>query len=542
MLHKINKRNLIEIMANNIIKVSEVSELLRMQLEGIDTDVKFDETGTVISVSDGVVRIFGLRNVESNELLEFDNGMQAIVMNLEEDNVGAILLGASNEIKEGFIVKRTGRVANIFVGEGMLGRVVTPTGEPIDGKGPIKGDLVEMPLERRAPGVVFREPVDTPLQTGLKSIDAMIPIGRGQRELIIGDRQTGKTSIAIDTILNQRKSFEEGDPVYCIYVAIGQKGSSVATIVKTLEDHGAMDYTTIISTSGSDPAAMRYIAPFAGAAIGEYFRDTGRHALVVYDDLSKQAVAYREVSLILRRPSGREAYPGDIFYLHSRLLERSANIISQEEVAVKMNDLPESLAKRVKGGGSLTALPIIETQDGDVSAYIPTNVISITDGQIFLEADLYNMGIRPAVNVGISVSRVGGNAQIKSMKKVAGSLKIDQAQYQELAAFTKFGGDMDAVTAMTIDKGQKNEQLLVQPVHSPMSVEKQIAILYCGTHGLLKDIPLTRVLEFEKEFLNIINISHKEDVLKPLKQGIMNDEIGKIIEMVASDIINSMLE
>jgi|SRR5690554_296084 F-type H+-transporting ATPase subunit alpha len=542
MLHKINKRNLIEIMANNIIKVSEVSELLRMQLEGIDTDVKFDETGTVISVSDGVVRIFGLRNAESNELLEFDNGMQAIVMNLEEDNVGAILLGASNEIKEGFIVKRTGRVANIFVGEGMLGRVVTPTGEPIDGKGPIKGDLVEMPLERRAPGVVFREPVDTPLQTGLKSIDAMIPIGRGQRELIIGDRQTGKTSIAIDTILNQRKSFEEGDPVYCIYVAIGQKGSSVATIVKTLEDHGAMDYTTIISTSGSDPAAMRYIAPFAGAAIGEYFRDTGRHALVVYDDLSKQAVAYREVSLILRRPSGREAYPGDIFYLHSRLLERSANIISQEEVAVKMNDLPESLAKRVKGGGSLTALPIIETQDGDVSAYIPTNVISITDGQIFLEADLYNMGIRPAVNVGISVSRVGGNAQIKSMKKVAGSLKIDQAQYQELAAFTKFGGDMDAVTAMTIDKGQKNEQLLVQPVHSPMSVEKQIAILYCGTHGLLKDIPLTRVLEFEKEFLNIINISHKEDVLKPLKQGIMNDEIGKIIEMVASDIINSMLE
>ena len=542
MLHKINKRNLIEIMANNIIKVSEVSELLRMQLEGIDTDVKLDETGTVISVSDGVVRIFGLRNAESNELLEFDNGMQAIVMNLEEDNVGAILLGASNEIKEGFIVKRTGRVPNIFVGEGMLGRVVTPTGEPIDGKGPIKGDLVEMPLERRAPGVVFREPVDTPLQTGLKSIDAMIPIGRGQRELIIGDRQTGKTSIAIDTILNQRKSFEEGDPVYCIYVAIGQKGSSVATIVKTLEDHGAMDYTTIISTSGSDPAAMRYIAPFAGAAIGEYFRDTGRHALVVYDDLSKQAVAYREVSLILRRPSGREAYPGDIFYLHSRLLERSANIISQEEVAVKMNDLPESLAKRVKGGGSLTALPIIETQDGDVSAYIPTNVISITDGQIFLEADLYNMGIRPAVNVGISVSRVGGNAQIKSMKKVAGSLKIDQAQYQELAAFTKFGGDMDAVTAMTIDKGQKNEQLLVQPVHSPMSVEKQIAILYCGTHGLLKDIPLTRVLEFEKEFLNIINISHKEDVLKPLKQGIMNDEIGKIIEMVASDIINSMLE
>ncbi|MBF6598139.1 MAG: F0F1 ATP synthase subunit alpha [Fermentimonas sp.] len=529
-------------MANNTIKVSEVSELLRMQLEGIDTDVKFDETGTVISVSDGVVRIFGLRNAESNELLEFDNGMQAIVMNLEEDNVGAILLGSSNEIKEGFIVKRTGRVANIFVGEGMLGRVITPTGEPIDGKGPIKGDLVEMPLERRAPGVIYREPVDTPLQTGLKSIDAMIPIGRGQRELIIGDRQTGKTSIAIDTILNQRKSFEAGDPVYCIYVAIGQKGSSVATIVKTLEDHGAMDYTIIISASGSDPAAMRYIAPFAGAAIGEYFRDTGRHALVVYDDLSKQAVAYREVSLILRRPSGREAYPGDIFYLHSRLLERAANIISQEEVAVQMNDLPESLATRVKGGGSLTALPIIETQDGDVSSYIPTNVISITDGQIFLEADLYNKGIRPAINVGISVSRVGGNAQIKAMKKVAGSLKIDQAQYQELAAFTKFGGDMDAVTAMTIDKGQKNEQLLVQPVHSPMSVEHQIAVLYCGTHGLLKDIPLSRVLEFEKEFLYTINLSHKEDVLKPLKEGVMNDEIGKIIETVAADVVKSMQE
>ena len=542
MLHKINKDNLIENMANNTIKVSEVSELLRMQLEGIDTDVKFDETGTVISVSDGVVRIFGLRNAESNELLEFDNGMQAIVMNLEEDNVGAILLGSSNEIKEGFIVKRTGRVANIFVGEGMLGRVITPTGEPIDGKGPIKGDLVEMPLERRAPGVIFREPVDTPLQTGLKSIDAMIPIGRGQRELIIGDRQTGKTSIAIDAILNQRESFDAGDPVYCVYVAIGQKGSSVATIVKTLEDHGAMDYTIIVSASGSDPAAMRYIAPFAGAAIGEYFRDTGRHALVVYDDLSKQAVAYREVSLILRRPSGREAYPGDIFYLHSRLLERAANIISQEEVAVQMNDLPQSLAKRVKGGGSLTALPIIETQDGDVSSYIPTNVISITDGQIFLEADLYNKGIRPAINVGISVSRVGGNAQIKAMKKVAGSLKIDQAQYQELAAFTKFGGDMDAVTAMTIDKGQKNEQLLVQPVHSPMSVEHQIAVLYCGTHGLLKNIPLSRVLEFEKEFLNTINLSHKEDVLKPLKEGVMNDEIGKIIETVASDIIKSMQE
>lgn len=528
-------------MANNSIKVSEVSEVLRMQLEGFDTDVKFDETGTVISVSDGVVRIFGLRNAESNELLEFDNGMQAIVMNLEEDNVGAILLGTSSDVKEGFTIKRTGRVASIFVGEGMLGRVISPLGEPIDGKGPIKGELFEMPLERRAPGVVFRQPVDTPLQTGLKSVDAMIPIGRGQRELIIGDRQTGKTSIAIDTILNQRKNFEQGDPVYCIYVAIGQKGSSVASILKTLTDHGAMDYTTIISASGSDSAAMRYIAPFAGAAVGEFFRDTGRNALVVYDDLSKQAVAYREVSLILRRPSGREAYPGDIFYLHSRLLERAANIIDQEEVATNMNDLPESLVGKVKGGGSLTALPIIETQAGDVSAYIPTNVISITDGQIFLEADLYNMGIRPAINVGISVSRVGGNAQIKAMKKVAGSLKIDQAQYQELAAFSKFGGDMDPVTAMAIDKGQKNEQLLIQPVHSPVSVENQIAVLYCGTHGLLKEVPLDRIHEFEKEFLTTLELAHKEDVLKPLSKGIMNDEIGKIIESVASNTIQSML-
>lgn len=528
-------------MANNSIKVSEVSEILRMQLEGLDTDVKFDETGTVISVSDGVVRIFGLRNAESNELLEFDNGMQAIVMNLEEDSVGAILLGTSSDVKEGFTVKRTGRVASIFVGEGMLGRVISPLGEPIDGKGPIKGEVFEMPLERRAPGVVFRQPVDTPLQTGLKSVDAMIPIGRGQRELIIGDRQTGKTSIAIDTILNQRKNFEQGDPVYCIYVAIGQKGSSVASILKTLTDHGAMDYTTIISASGSDSAAMRYIAPFAGAAVGEFFRDTGRNALVVYDDLSKQAVAYREVSLILRRPSGREAYPGDIFYLHSRLLERAANIIDQEEVATNMNDLPESLAGKVKGGGSLTALPIIETQAGDVSAYIPTNVISITDGQIFLEADLYNKGIRPAINVGISVSRVGGNAQIKAMKKVAGSLKIDQAQYQELAAFSKFGGDMDPVTAMAIDKGQKNEQLLIQPVHSPVSVEKQIAVLYCGTHGLLKEIPLNRIHEFEKEFLTSLELTHNEDVLKPLSEGIMNDEIGKIIESVASNTIQSML-
>lgn len=521
-------------MADNSLKVSEVSEVLRMQLEGIDTDVKFDETGTVIRVSDGVVHIYGLRKAEADELLEFDNGMHAIVMNLEEDNVGAILLGPSNQIREGFIAKRTKRVASIFVGESMLGRVINPIGEPIDGKGPIEGDKVEMPLERKAPGVVFRQPVNTPLQTGLKAVDAMIPIGRGQRELIIGDRQTGKTSIAIDTIINQRPNFESGDPVFCIYVAIGQKGSSVASIVKTLTDYGAMDYTVVIAANGSDPAAMRYIAPFAGAAIGEYFRDTGRNALVVYDDLSKQAVAYREVSLILRRPSGREAYPGDIFYLHSRLLERAARIISQEEVATRMNDLPESLKGKVKGGGSLTALPIIETQAGDVSAYIPTNVISITDGQIFLETDLFNRGIRPAINVGISVSRVGGNAQIKAMKKVAGTLKIDQAQYQELAAFAKFGGDMDAVTAMAIDKGQKNEQLLVQPLHQPMSVEDQIAVLYCGTNGLLKDIPLSKVSDFEKKFLTLLKLGHTEAVLDELKKGNINDDIAKIMETVAA--------
>ncbi len=527
-------------MAGNAIKISEVSEILRMQLKGVDTRVQFNETGTVVSVSDGVIRVFGLRNAEANELLEFDNGMQAIVMNLEEDNVGAILLGASSEIKEGNTVKRTGRVASIYVGEGMLGRVLSPTGEPLDGKGPLEGEMVEMPLERKAPGVVFRQPVDTPLQTGLKAVDAMTPIGRGQRELIIGDRQTGKTSIAIDTIINQRENYESGHPVYCIYVAVGQKGSSVASIVKTLTEKGAMDYTVIISASGSDTAAMRYIAPFAGAAVGEYFRDTGRHALVIYDDLSKQAVAYREVSLVLRRPSGREAYPGDIFYLHSRLLERSANIIDQEEVAVNMNDLPESLKGRVKGGGSLTALPIIETQAGDVSAYIPTNVISITDGQIFLETDLYNRGIRPAINVGISVSRVGGNAQVKAMKKVAGTLKMDQAQYQELAAFTKFGGDVDAVTAMAIDKGEKNEQLLVQPVHSPMSVEYQIAILYCGTNGLLKEVPLDKVHQFEKEFLSALEANHREDVLDPLKNGEMSDYITETLEKVAENTASTL--
>ena len=521
---------------SNKINVSEVSDILRMQLAGIDTGVKFEEIGTVLQVSDGVVRIYGLQNAESNELLEFENGVQAIVMNLEADNVGAVLLGASSEIKEGDTVRRTNRVASIFVGENMLGRVVNPIGEALDGKGKIEGDLIEMPLERKAPGVIFRQPVNQPLQTGLKAIDSMIPIGRGQRELIIGDRQTGKTSIAIDTIINQRRNFDEGDPVYCIYVAIGQKGSTVANIMNTLQEHGAMDYTIIVAATASDPAALQYYAPFAGAAIGEYFRDTGRHALVIYDDLSKQAVAYREVSLILRRPSGREAYPGDIFYLHSRLLERAAKVINQQEVAEQMNDLPESLKGKVKAGGSLTALPVIETQAGDVSAYIPTNVISITDGQIFLDTDLFNQGNRPAVNVGISVSRVGGNAQIKSMKKVAGTLKIDQAQYRELEAFTKFGSDMDPVTAMTINKGQKNTRLLVQPVHQPMAVEKQIAVLYCGTQGLLSKVPVEKVADFEKEFLHTLELMHQEDVLNKIKGGVIDDDVTKILRSVAADV------
>lgn len=520
-------------MSENI-KPSEVSDVLRAQLEGIDTRIQLDEVGTVLQVSDGVVRIYGLRNAEANELLEFENGVMAVVMNLEEDNVGAVLLGPTDKIKEGFTVKRTKHIASIKVGEGMLGRVIDPLGEPLDGKGMIGGDLYEMPLERKAPGVIYRQPVNQPLQTGLKAVDAMIPIGRGQRELIIGDRQTGKTSIAIDTIINQRANYEAGDPVYCIYVAIGQKGSTVATIVNTLREKGAMDYTIVVAATAADPAALQYFAPFAGAAIGEYFRDTGRHALVVYDDLSKQAVAYREVSLILRRPSGREAYPGDIFYLHSRLLERAAKVINQEEVARRMNDLPDSLKDKVKGGGSLTALPIIETQAGDVSAYIPTNVISITDGQIFLETDLFNQGVRPAINVGISVSRVGGNAQIKAMKKVAGTLKIDQAQYRELEAFSKFSGDMDAVTALTIDKGRKNTRLLIQPQYSPMPVEKQIAILYCGTHGLLKDVPLNKVLDFEHAFLENLDMNHRTDVLDVLKKGIINDEVTAVIEQVAT--------
>ena len=516
-------------MSENI-KASEISDVLRMQLEGIDTDLRFEEVGTVLQVSDGVVRIYGLQNAEANELLEFDNGIRAVVMNLEEDNVGAVLLGPTDQIREGDTVKRTKRIASINVSEAMLGRVIDPLGNPLDGMGLIGGETIEMPLERKAPGVIFRQPVNQPLQTGLKAVDAMIPIGRG-------DRQTGKTAIAIDTILNQKSNFEAGDPIYCIYVAIGQKGSTVATIVNTLREKGAMDYTVVVAATASDPAAMQYFAPFAGAAIGEYFRDTGRHALVVYDDLSKQAVAYREVSLILRRPSGREAYPGDIFYLHSRLLERAAKIINQQEVAEQMNDLPPSLQGKVKGGGSLTALPIIETQAGDVAAYIPTNVISITDGQIFLDTDLFNQGNRPAINVGISVSRVGGNAQIKAMKKVAGTLKIDQAQYRELEAFTKFGGDMDPVTALTIDKGQKNTRLLVQPQYSPMPVEQQIAVLYCGTHGLLKDVPLDRVQDFETALIN--NLLGSE-TLATLKKGIINDEVTAKIEEVAAAVASAL--
>lgn len=522
------------------IRPSEISQVLLAQLKALDTDLKFEEVGKVLQVSDGVVRIYGLLNAQAGELLEFDNGVMAVVMNLEEDNVGAVLLGPTDLIKEGMPVRRTGRIASINVSDNMVGRVVNPLGEPLDGKGEITGELCRMPLERKAPGVIFRQPVTEPLQTGIKSIDAMIPIGRGQRELIIGDRQTGKTAIAIDTIINQRETYLAGDPVYCIYVAIGQKGSTVANIVNTLTEKGAMDYTIVVAATAADPAALQFYAPFAGAAIGEYFRDTGRHALVVYDDLSKQAVAYREVSLILRRPSGREAYPGDIFYLHSRLLERAAKIISQQQVAEKMNDLPESLQGKVKAGGSLTALPIIETQAGDVSAYIPTNVISITDGQIFLEADLFNQGFRPAVNVGISVSRVGGSAQKKSMKKVAGTLKIDQAQYRELEAFSKFSSDLDPVTAMALDKGRKNNVLLVQPQYSPMPVGEQVAILYCGTKGLLKDLPIDLVGDFQAAFLSKMRAFRKADVLDPLSQGRTDQAIFDLIEKEASSIINGL--
>ena len=518
------------------IKPSEVSQVLLDQLKGISNAEKFDEVGTVLTVSDGVARIYGLRNAEANELLEFENGTMAIVMNLEEDNVGCVLLGPTSGIKEGQVVKRTKRIASIRVNDNMLGRVINPLGQAIDGKGDI--DLTgafEMPLDRKAPGVIYRQPVKEPLQTGLKAIDSMIPIGRGQRELIIGDRQTGKTAIAVDTIINQKSFYEAGKPVYCIYVAIGQKASTVAALVSTLQEHGAMPYTIVVAATAADPAAMQYYAPFAGAAIGEYFRDRGLPALVVYDDLSKQAVAYREVSLILRRPSGREAYPGDVFYLHSRLLERAAKMNEQQEVAEQMNDLPECMKGHVKGGGSLTALPIIETQAGDVSAYIPTNVISITDGQIFLESDLFNQGFRPAINVGISVSRVGGSAQIKSMKKVAGTLKIDQAHYREMESFSKFSSNMDAVTAMTLDRGRKNNQLLIQPQYSPMPVGEQIAILYCGVHGLMRQVPIDKVRQCQDQFLDKLRTSAPE-VIETLGNGKIDDATTEKIEQVMADI------
>ena len=511
------------------IKPREISSILQMQLQNMSNKVQFAEIGKVLQVSDGVAHVYGLDKVQSNELVEFENGTMGVVLNLEEDNVGVVLLGPTEGIKEGETVKRTQRIASVLAGEGMLGRVVDGLGRPIDGKGPIQGQTYEMPLERKAPGVIFRQPVNQPLQTGLKAIDAMIPIGRGQRELIIGDRQTGKTAIAIDTIINQKDNFKNGDPIYCIYVAVGQKGSTVANLVNTLEKYGAMDYTIVVSAPASSPAAMQFYAPYAGVAIAEYFRDTGRHALVIYDDLSKQAVAYREVSLILRRPPGREAYPGDIFYLHSRLLERAAKIIKNDDVARQMNDLPDSIKDIVKGGGSITALPIIETQAGDVSAYIPTNVISITDGQIFLESGLFNAGVRPAINVGISVSRVGGNAQIKSMKKVAGTLKLDQAQFREMEAFSKFGAELDAATLAILDKGRKNVELLKQPQYTPMPVEKQVAIIFCGTNGLLSKIPENKVQEYEKQFLDLMEVKHK-DVMEQLRAGKIDDDIKAVLK------------
>ena len=518
------------------IKPSEVSEVLLRQLNEVTSNQQFDEVGTVLTVGDGVARIYGLRNAEANELLEFENGTMAIVMNLEEDNVGCVLLGPTAGIKEGQTVKRTHRIASIRVNDNFLGRVVNPLGQPIDGLGEIDlTESFEMPLDRKAPGVIYRQPVKEPLQTGLKAVDSMIPIGRGQRELIIGDRQTGKTAIAVDTIINQRSFYEAGKPVYCIYVAIGQKASTVAALVQNLKEHGALPYTIIVSATAADPAAMQYYAPFAGAAIGEYFRDRGHSALVVYDDLSKQAVAYREVSLILRRPSGREAYPGDVFYLHSRLLARAARINNQQEVAEKKNDQPECMKGQEPGGGSLTALPIIETQAGDVSAYIPTNVISITDGQIYLETDLFNQGFRPAINVGISVSRVGGSAQIKSMKKVAGTLKIDMAQYRELEAFSKFSSDMDAVTAMTIDRGRKNNQLLIQPQYSPMPVGEQVAMLYCGVHGLLHDVPVESVRQCQDQFLDQLRSQH-QDIIETLAEGKIDDTITHTIEEVMAGV------
>jgi F-type H+-transporting ATPase subunit alpha len=511
------------------IRPAEVSEILKKELAGLEHASHFEEVGVVLEVGDGIARIYGLSDVQSGELIEFKNGSQAIVLNLESDHVGAVLMDSSHSIKQGDVVKRTKRIASIKVGKGMLGRVVDCLGQPIDGKGEITGETFEMPLERKAPGVLFREPVSEPLQTGIKAIDSMIPIGRGQRELIIGDRQTGKTSVAIDTIINQKKFFEEGKPVFCIYVAIGQKGSTVANIQKTLEENGAMDYTVIVAENASDPAPKQFYAPFAGASIGEFFRDTGSHALVIYDDLSKQAVSYREVSLLLRRPPGREAYPGDVFYLHSRLLERAAKVINSNEIAAKMNDLPESISGMVKGGGSLTALPIIETQAGDVSAYIPTNVISITDGQIFLESDLFNSGVRPAINVGISVSRVGGSAQIKSMKKVAGTLKLDQAQYRELEAFAKFGSDLDAATTMIIEKGRRNVEILKQGLNQPMLVEHQIAIIYCGTKGLLNEISLDKIKSFEEDFLNFIK-KENAHILTAIKEGKLSEEVVRVLE------------
>ncbi len=518
------------------VRPDEVSAILRQQLADFKSESELEQVGTVLQVGDGIARIYGLTKVQSGELIEFKSGLRGIVLNLEEDNVGAVLLGQSNDIREGDVVKRTGKIASINVGEGMVGRVVDTLGHPIDGKGPIQGELLEMPLERKAPGVIYRQPVKEPLQTGIKAIDAMIPIGRGQRELIIGDRQTGKTAVAIDTIINQKEFYERGETVYCIYVAIGQKGSTVANILKTLEENGAMAYTVIVSATASDPAPMQFFAPMSGAAIGEYFRDTGRPALIIYDDLSKQAVAYREVSLLLRRPPGREAYPGDVFYLHSRLLERAAKIIESDEIASQMNDLPETLKGKVKGGGSLTALPIIETQAGDVSAYIPTNVISITDGQIFLEANLFNAGVRPAINVGISVSRVGGNAQIKSMKKVAGTLKLDQAQYRELEAFSKFGSDLDAATKSVLDKGSRNVEILKQGQYSPMSVEKQVAIIYCGTKGLLREVPLKDIRNFERDYLNVLDAQYRP-TLDALKKGEFNDQITGVLDKVAKELV-----
>ncbi|MDH3697088.1 MAG: F0F1 ATP synthase subunit alpha [Flavobacteriaceae bacterium] len=518
------------------VKAAEVSAILKKQLSAFEASATLDEVGTVLQVGDGISRVYGLSNAQYGELVEFDGGLEGIVLNLEEDNVGVVLLGPSKEIKEGSTVKRTGRISSIKVGEGIVGRVVNTLGNPIDGKGPISGELYEMPLERKAPGVIYRQPVNEPLQTGVKAIDAMIPIGRGQRELVIGDRQTGKTTVCIDTIINQKEFYDAGEPVYCIYVAIGQKASTVALIAKTLEDKGAMAYTTIVAANASDPAPMQVYAPMAGAAIGEYFRDSGRPALIIYDDLSKQAVAYREVSLLLRRPPGREAYPGDVFYLHSRLLERAAKIINDDTIAEQMNDLPEVLKPMVKGGGSLTALPIIETQAGDVSAYIPTNVISITDGQIFLEQDLFNQGVRPAINVGISVSRVGGSAQIKSMKKVAGTLKLDQAQFRELEAFSKFGSDLDAATLNVIEKGRRNVEILKQAQNDPFTVEDQVAIIYVGSKNLLRDVPVNKVKEFERDFLEFLNAKHR-NVLDSLKQGKLTDEMTDTLMSVCKDLV-----